>query len=129
MKIAVVDIETSGFQNQGGLIVEVGIVGLDLMTGEITEEFGTVVRESSFDERHGQHPFGWIFGNSTLTLEEVLAAVSFDSVAPAIQQILNKYDGATAFNKSFDFGFLNYCLSSYRIAKPQRSQSSRDCPL
>jgi DNA polymerase III epsilon subunit-like protein len=36
-EIAIVDIETSGFQHQGGLIVEIGIVGLNLETGVVTE--------------------------------------------------------------------------------------------
>jgi len=38
-KIVIVDIETSGFQHQGGLIVEVGIVSLNLQTGNISNEF------------------------------------------------------------------------------------------
>ncbi len=47
-EIAVVDIETSGFQNQGGLIVEIGIVGLDLDTGNIINEFNSIVKEDGF---------------------------------------------------------------------------------
>ena len=38
-EIAIVDIETSGFQDKGGLIVEIGIVGLNLETGVVTNEF------------------------------------------------------------------------------------------
>ena len=40
--IAIVDIETTGFLNQKGLIVEIGIVSLNLNTGKIKEEFVTL---------------------------------------------------------------------------------------
>jgi DNA polymerase III epsilon subunit-like protein len=56
MKIAIVDIETSGFQNQGGLIVEVGVVGLDLETGSITDEFDAIVKEEGYGEKHSKYP-------------------------------------------------------------------------
>ncbi len=106
-QIAVIDIETSGFQNQGGLIVEIGIVGLDLETGNITNEFDAIVKENAFSERHAKNPFGWVFQNSDLNYEDVASANSLSSYLPEIQTILNKYPlGATAFNKQFDFGFL-----------------------
>jgi hypothetical protein len=44
-EIAIVDIETSGFQEKGGLIVEIGIVGLNLETGIVTNEFDSIVKE------------------------------------------------------------------------------------
>jgi DNA polymerase III epsilon subunit-like protein len=59
--IAIVDIETSGFQNEGGLIVEVGIVGLNLETGIVTNEFNAIVKEDSFGEKHSKSPYGWVF--------------------------------------------------------------------
>ncbi len=106
-QIAVIDIETSGFQNQGGLIVEIGIVGLDLETGNITNEFDAIVKENAFSERHARNPFGWVFKNSDLNYEDVASANSLDSYMSEIQSILDKYPlGATAFNKQFDFGFL-----------------------
>jgi DNA polymerase-3 subunit epsilon len=106
-KIAIIDIETSGFQPQGGLIVEIGIVGLDLETGSVTDEFDSIVKEDGFDERHAKHPYGWVFQNSDLKYEDVLSANSLTSVLPKIQNILDKYPlGATAYNKAFDFGFL-----------------------
>ena len=106
-EIAIVDIETSGFQKQGGLIVEIGIVGLNLETGNITNEFESIVKENGFSERHTKHPFGWVFQNSNLNYKDVLLANDFSIIIPEIQSILNKYSlGATAFNKKFDFGFL-----------------------
>lgn len=106
-EIAIVDIETSGFQKQNGLIVEIGIVGLNLETGTVTNEFDSIVKEDGFDERHFKHPYGWVFQNSDLKYDDVLSANSLASVLPEIQNILDKYPlGATAYNKAFDFGFL-----------------------
>ncbi len=106
-EIAVVDIETSGFQNQGGLIVEIGIVSLDLETGNIANEFDSIVKENDFSIKHSRSPYGWVFQNSDLQYEDVDAAKSLIEMLPEIQTILNKYPlGATAFNKQFDFGFL-----------------------
>ena len=47
-EIVVVDIETSGFQPKGGLIVEVGIVSLNLGTRIITDQFNEIVQEDGF---------------------------------------------------------------------------------
>ncbi len=106
-EIAVVDIETSGFQNQGGLIVEIGIVSLDLDTGNITNEFDSIVKEDDFSIKHSQNPFGWVFQNSDLKYEDVVSANSLIEMLPSIQKIFDKFPiGATAFNKQFDFGFL-----------------------
>ena len=106
-EIAIVDIETSGFQNQGGLIVEVGIVGLNLETGNITNEFDAIVKENGFGVKHAKNPFGWVFQNSDLKYEDVLLADDLSIMLSEIQSILDKYVlGATAFNKQFDFGFL-----------------------
>lgn len=105
--IIVVDIETSGFQKQGGLIVEVGIVGLNLETGNITDEFDAIVKEKGFGEKHAKNPYGWVFQNSDLKYEDVLLANDLTKILPVIQTIFDKYSlGATAFNKQFDFGFL-----------------------
>lgn len=106
-EIAIVDIETSGFQNQGGLIVEIGIVGLNLDTGKVTDEFDAVVKEPDFGERHAKAPYGWIFKNSDLEYKDVLLANDLTQMLSKIQSIFDKFSlGATAFNKQFDFGFL-----------------------
>jgi len=75
-KIAVVDIETSGFQPQGGLIVEIGIVRLNLETGVVIDEFDSIVKEDGFNEKHSKHPYGWVFQNSDLRYDDVLSAKS-----------------------------------------------------
>jgi hypothetical protein len=59
MKIAIVDIETTGFLNKGGLIAEVGIILLDLETGEteciyeeLVKEFGKRVADLVLEVTH-----------------------------------------------------------------------------
>ena len=104
-KILVVDIETSGFLSQGGKIVEIGIVELDLLNGVIIPKFDSLIKEPGFDRRHSRSPFGWVFENSDLTFEAVNSAPSLESVRDAVQNLFDNYK-ATAFNKSFDFDFL-----------------------
>jgi len=106
-EILVVDIETTGFLKQGGLIVEIGIVSLDLDTGGISVLFDSVVKEGGFGRQHAQSPFGWIFQNSNLTYEDVVASENLKCHMYQLQTIFDNHPlGATAFNKQFDFGFL-----------------------
>jgi DNA polymerase III epsilon subunit-like protein len=106
-KIAIVDIETTGFLNQKGLIVEIGIVSLDLHTGEINTEFDSLIREPGFNKAHTTHPYGWIFQNSDLKYDQVSQAPQLFERFNEIQAILDKYPtGITAYNASFDLPFL-----------------------
>lgn len=103
-KILILDIETTGFLNQGGSIVEIGAVELDLQNGEITEVFNSVCREKILTAKHRD---ACIFQNSDLTVEEVRNARPFEIVAWEFQRVVNKYPaGATAFNRALDFPFL-----------------------
>jgi DNA polymerase-3 subunit epsilon len=104
-KILVVDIETTGFLNQGGKIVEIGMVLLDLENGEVHTVYESLVKEEGFDITHTQGKLGWIFNNSDLSYGEVDQAPTMESQRVAIQELFNQY-GATAYNKSFDFDFL-----------------------
>jgi len=46
MKILILDIETTGFLNQGGKIVEIGLVELDLSNGNTKIVFDEVCHEA-----------------------------------------------------------------------------------
>ena len=104
-KILIIDIETTGFSHTSGKIVEIGIVGLDLATGEkqilfdqVCQEYGVTLEELEAS---------WIVQNSSLTADEILSSKLLSDHAEEIQGILNSYEhGATAFNNVFDFGFL-----------------------
>lgn len=103
--IIVVDIETTGFLNKGGKIVEIGIVKLNLATGAITPAYNSLVKEEGFGPRHRTGNFGWIFNNSDLSYEEVEVAPGLEEQRSEIQGLFDQFY-ATAFNKSFDFDFL-----------------------
>ncbi|BBE17850.1 hypothetical protein AQPE_2009 [Aquipluma nitroreducens] len=103
--ILVVDIETTGYLKQGGKIVEIGIVKLDLETGGIIPVYSSLIKEPGLDISHMAGQFGWIFRNSNLTFDEVMIAPTLEEQRSVIQHILNLYE-ATAYNKAFDFGFL-----------------------
>jgi len=104
-RILVVDIETTGFLNQGGQIVEIGMVLLNLDNGEVEPIYESLIREPGFNWNHTTGRFGWIFQNSDLTPEEVFDAPSLESQREAIQFLFDHHR-ATAFNKKFDFDFL-----------------------
>jgi len=104
--MGVVDIETTGFLKQGGLIVEIGIVSLDVDTGEVKEVFNSVVKEEGFSKKHLAAPYGWIFQNSDLTYDEVINSPNLEDLLPQIQEICDNFKyGLTAYNKEFDFSF------------------------
>ena len=100
-EIIVVDIETTGFLKQQGLIVEIGMVKLNLETGKRTIMYDELVKEEDFDE---YHKHAWIFQHSDLSFEDVLDASPLDH--GLLQELFNTYP-ATAYNKRFDFDFLN----------------------
>ena len=101
-KVAVVDIETTGFNPLKELILEIGIVELSLLTGETKILFDSFIKEQEFGEKHRD---AWIFSNSDLKFEDIENAPLFDNLKETINEIFNKYP-VTAFNKSFDLGFL-----------------------
>ncbi|MCX6222446.1 MAG: 3'-5' exonuclease [Bacteroidia bacterium] len=103
-KILIIDIETTGFLKDGGNIVEIGAVELDLTSGEITEVFSSLCREKILTAKHRD---AWIFSNSDLTVDQVREAPEFEEVAVKFQEVIDRYPaGATAFNRVFDFTFL-----------------------
>lgn len=104
-KILILDIETTGFLQQGGKIVEVGIVELDLSNGNREIIFDRVCWETGLTEKEVDE--SWIVKNSDLTKEAIRNSENLKKQQPRIQEILNEYPiGATAFNNAFDFGFL-----------------------
>ena len=104
-KIIVLDIETTGFLNEGGRIVELGICELDTETGARKIIFDSLIREEGLTlaEISGS----WVADNSDIDPAEVMKAPSLEELREPIQTILNTYEGGiTAFNSDFDFDFL-----------------------
>lgn len=103
MKILVVDIETTGFFPDGK-IVEVGMVELCLDTGERKIVFNEVINPGVPREELEKC---WIVTRGSITPDEILNGKRFEDVKEDIQKIVDQYeDGATAFNRAFDFPFL-----------------------
>ncbi len=113
--ILIIDIETTGFLQAGGKIVEIGIVELDLDTGNKKILFDEVMREKGLTKKILDN--SWIVNNSTLTTKEILDSRLINSFFIEIQMIIDEYKlGATAFNNTFDFGFLT--SRGFRIPRP-----------
>lgn len=104
--IAVIDLETTGFLNQKGLIVEIGIASLNLNNGKIRKEFDSMVKEPGFNSVHAKPPYGWIFENSSLRFEDIESAPTMKSLFDEVQEVLSKFSGVTAYNAAFDLPFL-----------------------
>lgn len=100
--IIVLDIETTGLSPIYDMICEIGIVLFDLDSGYFKPLFNQVVYESDkyFDKDC------WIIQNSDLTYKKINHAKELESFRPILQFIFDLNFPITAFNQSFDFGFL-----------------------
>jgi len=103
-KLLVIDIETTGFDHKKDCILELGIVELNLETGEIKE-----LLDVQFKEKHlrGRHRKSWIFEQGYMKPEDVRDAKPMEMHFEEIQSIFNKYQGRIcAWNRPFDINFL-----------------------
>lgn len=104
-RILIIDIETTGFLQKGGTIVEVGMIELDLETGKKEIVFDSVCHEEGITRE--QVESSWIVANSDLTVEDVRTSPKLKDLIPMIQTIVDQYPlGMTAFNRDFDEKFL-----------------------
>jgi len=104
MKIGVIDIETTHFFDKGGSILEVGIVIIDTDKNTLNKAFSSLCKEKSFSEKDKD---AWIFQNSDLTYDEIdKCDISFDDIKDEVQSKIAECDIMTAYNKAFDFEFL-----------------------
>lgn len=119
MKILIIDIETTGFLNEGGEIVEIGAVELCLNTGNREIVFNEIIKPNLPEKEIKK---SWIVQNNYMNIDEILNGVPFYSIKDKLQNLVNKYpNGATAFNRSFDFDF----LKKYGIKFPKELP----CPM
>lgn len=103
MKILVVDIETTGFLCNGGRIVELGAVSLDLETGEREIVYDKVFNPGMEREELEK---SWIVSNGHMDTDTILDGLQFENERNAVQEIVDAHDGVTAFNRNFDIPFL-----------------------
>lgn len=103
-KILIIDIETTGLSHKNK-IVEIGIVELNIINGEKRILFSELCHETGITLKEVEN--AWIVQNGYITVDEIRHSKNLLFWKPQIQAILDAYPrGATAFNNSFDFGFL-----------------------
>ena len=100
----VVDLETSGFNRRIDAIYEIGVVRVDLEGGRIDHVFHEICNELPEKKVGG---WQWIFWNSSLDVEDVISAPHFMEIADGLKTALSG-EVVTAFNRSFDLGFLRH---------------------
>lgn len=114
MKLAIVDIETTGFaREKNNSIVEIAIVLCDTETRKTEILFNNIVRENTLCEYHKR---SWIFNNSDLKFSDVASAQDINTYRAEIQSIFNKYK-ITAYNKKFDMGWLTSLGFKFKESK------------
>ena len=114
MKLAIVDIETTGFvREKNNSIVEIAIVLCDTETRKTEILFNNIVRESTLSDYHRR---SWIFDHSDLKFSDVERAQDINTYRAEIQSILDKYK-VTAYNKKFDMGWLASLGFRYKESK------------
>ena len=69
-ELLVIDLETTGFNKRISKIVEVGIVSLDIDTGEKRKLFDQVVHERPCTEE--EYANSWIVKNGYISLEAIM---------------------------------------------------------
>lgn len=100
-KVAVIDIETTGFSKKFDKIIEIGIVELNINTKEKKVLLNSPIYEKgveAFEENDIFHKFD-------VSYEEVIKAPPLESLQKQLQLIFNNYR-VTAFNTNFDLIFL-----------------------
>ena len=105
--ILVTDIESTGFSHEYDFILEIGIVSLNIKTGEIIPLVNECVWKKGITKEVIEH--SWIVKNSSLTVEDIWYGNRIDKIKNLIQTIIDHYPlGMTAYNSSFDFRMLKH---------------------
>ena len=108
MEIIIVDIETgvieptlNSYEIDNCLICEIGMVNLDMETGETT-----VIYDGTCQENPGAHPSSWVFKHTSLTLQEVTDSPHFHELKPPLQELLDDPRPVTSWSHDFDIAIL-----------------------
>ncbi len=128
MKILIIDIETTDFLQRDGEIVEIGIVELDLDTGEKKIIYNQIIKPKMQLEDLQKT---WVVSKGYMIAEEIVEGVEFETVKNDIQEIIDHYpDGVTAYNISFDVGFLEkYGIFFKNLLPCPMKRSTNICKL
>ena len=103
-EIIVLDIETTGLNPNEDLILELGMVKLNLDSGEIKVLFNQVFKDPKLTAKHRK---AWIFENGFMEIDEIRNALPLAEYFDEIQSLLNPFKGRiVAWNRDFDSAFL-----------------------
>jgi DNA polymerase-3 subunit epsilon len=102
-KIVIIDIETTGFNRDLDNIIEIGIVELDIKSGQIRTLFNSQVKDTNFDV--SQHIDNTFIKTSGIDIYEISESISIKECEEDLQLIFDNYRCA-AYNRTFDFGWL-----------------------
>lgn len=109
MKILIVDIETSGLHWVNSIILEIGLVELDLETGDRKIVFDSTCHNKTGFLTKEHIEDSWVVKRGWMTVEEIRSSVDFRAIKEEVQNIINQYPlGVTAYNRNFDIGFLQH---------------------
>lgn len=116
-KILVIDIETlGGFVPSKGFIAEIGIVELDIKTGETKTLFDSLCKHPKMTAKLHD---SWIFQNSTMTIQDVRNAPFLSEIQEEVQGIIDKYQlGVTAYNRKFDITYMEGYGFTFKKLQP-----------
>ena len=104
-KILILDIETTDTNPKKGHIVEIGIVTLDIVTGDKEIIYDKIFQPPNMTV--DQIAESWICEQGYMDPFEIFNGEILKDHIVEIQNILFKYErGATAFNNAFDFRFM-----------------------
>lgn len=106
--VYVLDTETTGLCGApNDVVVDIGIVRLDLLAHSIEPVYSSVVGYNTLMWTPEQRN-AWVFSHTDLTEEDVLGATDLETVADDVRRLLrDRY--VTSYNTDFDFArFLDY---------------------
>lgn len=117
MKILVLDLETASHDTsidalrnlENSIITEIGIVQLNLLTGEIDPVFNQVCRENKTCS-----PDSWVFKNSSLSPEEVEASKHIEDYGEELQRLFDE-QFVTSWWHDYDFRRLEHQSRGFTI--------------
>jgi DNA polymerase-3 subunit epsilon len=103
MKIIIGDTETTAFTPKTGFLVELGLVSLDLDTGEVVTLFDKLFKNP---ELGWEHRDSWIFKMGYIDINDVRKAEPLSAYTSEIQSILDEHKYFAAWNVDFDLRFI-----------------------
>ncbi|MHA1146900.1 MAG: 3'-5' exonuclease [Promethearchaeota archaeon] len=97
----ILDLETTGLDKNNNLIVEIGIVELDVVTRKKEIIFNSPIREDGLETQD----LTLLLKHSNLDYEDLQNAHPLEKYRNMLQFIFKTYP-IIAYNSNFDFGFL-----------------------